>query len=56
MKRVAKGFQVVTKIRESLGNWKENFVFTLKVSVRGHFGVPSKYPQQSSSRVVLFGT
>ena len=43
-KRAAKGLQVVTKIRESLGNWKDNYLFTPELGVRGRFGAPSKYP------------
>ena len=38
VKRVAKGLQAVTKIRESLGNWKDNYFFTPEVHVRGNFG------------------
>ena len=44
-KRVAKGVQTVTKIKESLGNWKDAFFFTLEVGVRGPFGSPSKFLQ-----------
>ena len=40
-KRAAKGLQVVTKIRESLGNWKDNFFFTPEVGVWGCFSAPS---------------
>ena len=32
-KRVPKGVQIVTKIKESLGNWKDAFFFTPKVGV-----------------------
>ena len=42
-KRVAKGLQAVTKIKESLGNWKDAFSFMLEVSVQGRFVSPSKY-------------
>ena len=42
-KKVAKGLQAVTKIRECLGNWKDGFFFTPEVGVRGHFSAPSKY-------------
>ena len=41
-KRAAKGLQAFTKIRESLGNWKDNYFFTLEVYVWGSFA-PSKY-------------
>ena len=44
-KKMAKGVQVVTKIKESLGNWKDDFFFTPKVWVRGHFGFLSKFFQ-----------
>ena len=43
-KQMAKGLQVITKIKESLSNWKDSFFFTPEVSVRGCFGAPSKYP------------
>ena len=42
-KRVAKGLQAVTKVKESLGNWKDAFFLTLEVSIRGCFGSLSKY-------------
>ena len=41
-KWAVKGVQVVTKIKESLGNWKDAFFFTPKVGVRGRFGFPGK--------------
>ena len=42
-KRASKGLQAITKIRESLGNWKDNYFFTLEVYVRCSFNAPSKY-------------
>ena len=44
-KWAVKGVQAITKIKESLGNWKDTFFFTLEVSARGRFGSPSKYLQ-----------
>ena len=41
-KQAVKGVQVVTKIKESLGNWNDAFFLTLEVSVIGRFGSPSK--------------
>ena len=41
-KWVVKGLQAITKIKESLGNWKDTFFFTLEVGVRGCFCSPSK--------------
>ena len=32
-KRAAKGVQAITKIKESVGNWKYAFLFTLEVGV-----------------------
>ena len=46
-KQVTKDVQVVTKIKESLGNQKDAYLFTPEVrghfGIRGHFGEPSKY-------------
>ena len=42
-KRAANGLQDVTKIRESLGNWKDSYFFTSEVLVRGRFSAPNKY-------------
>ena len=39
---MAKGLEAVTKIRESLGNWKDSYFFTLEVYVWGNFGALSK--------------
>ena len=41
-KRLSKGLQAITKIRDSLGPWKESYFFTLKVQVKGTFGRASK--------------
>ena len=41
-KRAFKEVQVVTKIKDSLGNWKDAYFFTLEASVRGRFAEPSK--------------
>ena len=46
-KRAVKRVQVVTKIKESLGNWKDALFFTPEVCVRGRFGSPSKLSPQS---------
>ena len=48
-KRVAKGVQAITKIKKSLGNWKETFFVTPEVDVRDRFDTPSKL-----SRSLLF--
>ena len=45
-KQAIKGVQVVTKIKESLGNWKDAFFFTPEVGFKGRFGSPSKLPMQ----------
>ena len=37
-KRPSKELQAVTKIRESLGPWKESYPFTPEVQVKGTFG------------------
>ena len=37
-KRPTKGQQAITKIKESLGNWKERYFYTLEVQVKGTFG------------------
>ena len=37
-KRPSKGLQAITKIKESLGPWKESYFFTPEVQVRGTFG------------------
>ena len=42
-----KGVQSVTKIEESLSNWKDAFFFTLEVGIRGRFGSLSKLSPQS---------
>ena len=42
-KWVAKGLQFITKIKESLGNVKDAFFFTIEVGIRGHFNSSSKY-------------
>ena len=42
-KRAVKRLQVITKFRESLGNWKDAYFFTPEVQVRGSFGAASKY-------------
>ena len=44
VKWAAKGLQAISKIKESLGNYKDAFFFTPKVSVRRRFESPSKYP------------
>ena len=36
-KRLLKGLHAVTKIRDSLGPWKESYYFTLEVQVKGTF-------------------
>ena len=41
-KRSAKGLQAITKIKESLGPWKESYFYTPKVHVKGIFGKASK--------------
>ena len=41
-KWATKGVQAITKIKESLGNWKDAFFYTPEVDVRGRFGTPSK--------------
>ena len=41
-KRATKEVQAVTKIKESLGNWKDAYFFTPEAGVRGSFGTPSK--------------
>ena len=41
-KQVVKGVQAITKIKESLGNWKDAFFFTPVVDIKGCFGSPSK--------------
>ena len=43
-KRVVKEVQAVTKIKKSIGNWKDAFFLTLEVGIRGRFGSPSKLP------------
>ena len=55
-KLAANGLQAVTKIKESLGNKKDAFFFTPEVGVRGRFGAPSKYPQQSFPKVMQSAT
>ena len=42
VKRATKEVQAVTKIKESLGKWKDTYFFTLKADIRGRFGKPSK--------------
>ena len=37
-KRPTKGLQAITKIKESLGPWKESYFYTLEVQVKGTFG------------------
>ena len=37
-KRPSKGLQLITKIKESLGPWKESYFFTPEVQVKGTFG------------------
>ena len=37
-KRPSKGLQAITKIKESLGPWKESYFFILEVQVKGTFG------------------
>ena len=37
-KRPAKGLQVVVKIKDNLGSWKESYFYTPKVQIRGTFG------------------
>ena len=37
-KRPTKGLQTVTKINESLGNWKEPYFYTPETKVKGTFG------------------
>ena len=34
-KRPSKGLQAITKIKESLGPWKESYFFTLEVQIKG---------------------
>ena len=41
-KQVTKEVQVITKIKENLGNLKDTFFFTPEDSVKGRFGEPSK--------------
>ena len=41
-KRATRNVQVITKIKESFGNWKDAYFFTPEVGVRGCFGKPSK--------------
>ena len=41
-KQAVKKVQAITKIKESLGNWKDAFFFTPEVGIRGRFGFPSK--------------
>ena len=40
---MSKEIQVVTKIKERLGNWKDAYFYMPKASVRGHFAKPSKF-------------
>ena len=55
-KQAAKRVQAVTKIKKSLGNWKEAFFFTPKLDVRGCFDSPNKNSQQSFPKVIKFAT
>ena len=41
-KRTSNEIQAITKIKESLGNWKDAYFFTPEASSRGHFAEPSK--------------
>ena len=41
-KQATKDVQIVTKIKERLGNWKDAYFFTLETSVRGCFSEPRK--------------
>ena len=37
-KRPKNGLQAITKIKESLGNWKELYFYTSEIQVKGIFG------------------
>ena len=41
-KRPAKGLQVIVKIKDNLGPWKESYFYTPEVQVRGTFGKARK--------------
>ena len=43
-KRLVKGLQAITKIKESLEPWKESYFYTSEVHVRGTFGRAGKQP------------
>ena len=51
-KRVSKEIQAITKIKESLGNWKYSYFFTPEARVRGHFAEPSKLLVVSYLRIL----
>ena len=53
VKRTSKEIQVVTKIKESLGNWKNAYFFMLEASVRGCFTEPSKLLIVSFLRILF---
>ena len=55
-KRATKDVQVVTKIKESLGNWKDAYFFTPEANVRGRFGEPSKLLIVFFLRIYLYAT
>ena len=42
-KRVSKNIQVVIKIRESLGTWKDAYFYTPEANIKGSFVEPSKF-------------
>ena len=43
-KRASKDIWVVIKIRESLGTWKDAYLYKPEASVRGRFAKPCKFP------------
>ena len=42
-KRASKDIRAVVRIRDSLGTWKDTYLYTLKASVRGSFAEPSRF-------------
>ena len=55
-KRVTKDVQAVTKIKESLGNWKDTYFYTPEANVRSLFTKPSKLLVVSFLRIYLYVT
>ena len=51
-KRASKEIQAVTKIKESLGNWKDSSFFTPEARIRGRFAEPSKLLVVSFPRIL----